>query len=232
MTCLRQGYTGDKICDICEGIISSGSVKGKTSHTYGSWETVSKATVFKKGKQQSLCTVCGDAKYRSTDKLKPTVKLNAKSIRLKKGQSTTKVKASGLARGDSIASWSSSNKKIVKVSSKGRITAGRKTGTATVTVRLKSGKKASLKVNVQKSAVAATGITVKSSSVSMKKGGTYRLRPVISPITCVQKVHYSSSNKKTATVSSSGTVKAKKKGSCRIKISCGKKVKYVKIIVK
>lgn len=232
MTCLRQGYTGDKICDICEGIISSGSVKGKTSHTYGSWETVSKATVFKKGKQQSLCTVCGDAKYRSTDKLKPTVKLNAKSIRLKKGQSTTKVKASGLARGDSIASWSSSNKKIVKVSSKGRITAGRKTGTATVTVRLKSGKKASLKVNVQKSAVAATGITVKSLSVSMKKGGTYRLRPVISPITCVQKVHYSSSNKKTATVSSSGTVKAKKKGSCRIKISCGKKVKYVRITVK
>ena len=120
----------------------------------------------------------------------------------------------------------------MKVSSKGRITAGRKTGTATVTVRLKSGKKASLKVNVQKSAVAATGITMKSSAVSMKKGGTYRLRPVISPITCVQKVHYSSSNKKTATVSSSGTVKAKKKGNCRIKISCGKKVKYVKIIVK
>lgn len=232
MTCLRQGYTGDKICDICEGIISSGSVMGKTSHTYGSWETVSKATVFKKGKQQSLCTVCGDAKYRYTSKLKPTVKLNAKSIRLKKGQSTTKVKASGLARGDSIASWSSSNKKIVKVSSKGKITAGRKTGTATVTVKLKSGKKASLKVKVQKNAVAATGITVKSSAVSMKKGGTYRLRPVISPITCVQKVHYSSSNKKTATVSSSGTVKARKKGSCRIKISCGKKVKYVKITVK
>lgn len=232
MTCLRQGYTGDRICDVCEGIISSGSVMGKTSHIYGSWETVSKATVFKKGKQQSLCTVCGTAKYRSTDKLKPTVKLNAKSIRLKKGQSTTKVKATGLARGDSVSSWSSSNKKIAKVSSKGRITSGRKTGTATVTVRLKSGKKASLKVNVQKNAVAATGITVKSSAVSMKKGGTYRLKPVVSPMTCVQKVNYSSSDKKVAKVSSRGTVSAKKKGSCRIKISCGKKVKYVKITVK
>ena len=108
---------------------------------------------------------------------------------------------------------------------------GKKTGKATVTVKLKSGKKASVSVKVQKSVVAATKITVKPSSISIKVGKTYKLKPEISPLTCIQKIRYASSNKKVASVSSSGVVKGKKKGKCKIKISCGKKVKYVTISV-
>lgn len=230
LTCLREGYTGDKICDECEGIISTGEISGKTSHRFGTWTTEIRPTVFKTGKQQSLCVVCGKAKYRSMLKLKPTIKINTKKIALQRGQSTTKVKVSGLAYGDKISSWSSSNK-LVKVSKNGKIMAGKKTGKATVTVKLKSGKKASVSVKVQKSVVAATKITVKPSSISIKVGKTYKLKPEISPLTCIQKIRYASSNKKVASVSSSGVVKGKKKGKCKIKISCGKKVKYVTISV-
>ena len=54
-----------------------------------------------------------------------------------------------MANGDSVKSWTSSNKRIVTVNNKGVITAGTTSGTAKVTVTLKSGKKASLIVKVQ-----------------------------------------------------------------------------------
>ena len=132
--------------------------------------------------------------------------------------------------GDKISSWSSSNK-LVKVSKNGKIMAGKKTGKATVTVKLKSGKKASVSVKVQKSVVAATKITVKPSSISIKVGKTYKLKPEISPLTCIQKIRYASSNKKVASVSSSGVVKGKKKGTAKITVTCNgvKKVFTVKV---
>ena len=73
------------------------------------------------------------------------MKLNVTSIKLQKKQSTTKVKVTGLANGDSVKSWTSSNKKIVTVDKNGKIKAGKKTGNAKITVTLKSGKKAILK---------------------------------------------------------------------------------------
>ena len=64
-----------------------------------------------------------------------------------------------MAYGDSIKSWASSNKKIVTVDKNGKIKAGTKTGTAKITVTLKSGKKATLKVKVQTAKVKTTKIS-------------------------------------------------------------------------
>lgn len=49
------------------------------------------------------------------------MKLNVTSIKLQKKQTTTKVKVTGLANGDSVKSWTSSNKKIVTVDKNGKI---------------------------------------------------------------------------------------------------------------
>ena len=72
-------------------------------------------------------------------------------------QSTSKIKVTGLANGDSVKSWKSSNTKIVKISGKSngscKLTAQKKTGNATVTVTLASGKTAKIKVKVQKGTV-------------------------------------------------------------------------------
>lgn len=68
-------------------------------------------------------------------------------------------KVTGLAKGNAVKSWKSSNAKVAKVSAKGKITAQKKTGKATVTVTLKSGKKATVKVTVQKKEVKTTKIT-------------------------------------------------------------------------
>ena len=201
------------------------------THKY-TWKTTAKATVFRPAKQEGTCSLCGKKQTRNYgSKLKATIKLNVSSITLRRKQATTKVKVS-MAYGDSIKSWASSNKKIVTVDKNGKIKAGTKTGTAKITVTLKSGKKATLKVKVQTAKVKTTKISGLKKKLTIKKGKSVTLKPVVSPITFQEKVTYRSSNKKIATVSSKGVVKGRRKGTVTITVKSGKVTKKIKITVK
>ena len=201
------------------------------THKY-TWKTSARATVFRPAKQEGTCSLCGKKQTRNYgSKLKATIKLNVSSITLKRKQATTKVKVS-MAYGDSIKSWASSNKKIVTVDKNGKIKAGTKTGTAKITVTLKSGKKATLKVKVQTAKVKTTKISGLKKKLTIKKGKSVTLKPVVSPITSQEKVTYRSSNKKIATVSSKGVVKGRRKGTVTITVKSGKVTKKIKITVK
>ena len=171
-----------------------------------------------------------------TFKIVPAIEVNAKSIKLKKGQSTKKFQVTGIAAGDYVQSWKSSNTKIVKVSGNQdgscRITAQKKTGKATITITLASGMQTTLQVTVQNNAVQATKISGVQSKLTLKKGKTKTLKPTIAPITCVQKITYTSSNKKIATVNSKGKITARKKGKCTITVKCGNKTKKCIVTVK
>ena len=85
-----------------------------------------------------------------------------------------------------------------------------------MTITLASGKKQVISVTVQKTTVRTTKITGLKSSVTVARNKKLTLKPVISPITSQEKVTYSSSNKKIATVSSSGVITGKKKGTAYI----------------
>lgn len=79
-------------------------------------------------------------------KEKATIALNKTSLTLVAGKSTT-LKAT--KTGGTISSWKSSNKSIATVTSKGKVTAVAP-GTATITVKLANGSKATCKVTVTK----------------------------------------------------------------------------------
>lgn len=192
-------------------------------HKWSEWKIIKQPTALAKGSRQRTCSVCNKVATQSIAKLKATIKLNVSSVKLKIKQSTSKIKVTGLAKGDAVKSWKSSNTKIVKVNRKGKITAQSKKGKATVTVTLKSGLSRKITVVVQKNAVACTGITLNKSSLTMKKGKSFILKHTIKPITCVQKVKYTSSNKKVAKVSSKGKITAVKKGTATITVAVGKK---------
>ena len=183
---------------------------------FGAWKTVSKATVFAPEKQQRKGTK-GTVQTRTVGrKLTPTIRLNTTNIKLRVKQTTALVKVSGLARGDSIRSWTSSNRNIATVDSRGRIT-GKRAGRTRITVTLRSGKKAYINVTVQKSIVRTEKITGLRSSQTMKRGAKLTLKPVLTPLTSQEKITYSSSNKNVAVVSSRGVINARKKGTARIK---------------
>lgn len=116
--------------------------------------------------------------------------------------------------------WSSSNNKVVKVSSKGKITAV-KTGTATVKARIAK-KTLTCKVTVK-----SPGMSVKK-AVLYVKGKSLQLK--VNGVS--GKTVWSSANKKIVKVSSKGKITAVKTGTTVVKAKIGKKVYTCKVTVK
>ena len=202
-------------------------------HSWTSWKTVSTATVFQAAKQTRNCQRCKTSENRTSgSKLKPTIQTNANSFPMKIKQTTTKLKVTGLAAGDRIVSWKSSNPKVLTVTSNGKLKAGKKTGKATLTITLASGLKKQIKVKVQKKTVKTTKISVPLTRIVIKKGKKQLLTPVIIPITSQQKITFSSSNKKIVSVNKKGQITARKKGRAKITIRSGSKKKVVTVTVK
>jgi len=204
-----------------------------TGHKWSDWKKTAAATVFKPEVQARKCSACNKSETRNIGKkLAPKATLNASTVTLKVKQSTSGLKVTGLAKGDSVKSWKSSNRKIFTVSGKSNGTCkitGKKSGTAKLQITLASGLKKTVKVKVQTAAVKTSKITV-SKNVTVQKGKRVKLKPVVTPFTSSQKVTYTSSNKKVATVSSKGVVTGKKKGTVKITVKSGSK--SVKVTVK
>lgn len=199
-------------------------------------------TVFADGKTEgSHCSVCGTVleKQNTIAKVPGTIYLTASSLKMKTGQSTTAFKATGFSEGDYVTAVTSNKPGTVKVTNVNKngtfkLTAGKKKGSAVVTVTLASKETASFKVTVQKAAVKTTKITTTTKSLTLAKGATYKKLAssiVVTPVTSKEKVTYSSSNKKVATVSSKGVIKAKKAGTAKITVKSGKKKVVVTVKV-
>lgn len=224
-TCEADGsktYT----CEVC-GETKTETIKA-TGHQFSAWKTIQEQSVFSDGVQERTCSICGKKETRNTgEKLKATITTNASSLKLKRRQSTKKFVVSGLATGDSVKSWTSSNQKIVKVfgSRNGACTikAGNKTGKAKITITLVSGLKKTINVTVQKNAVACTSIKNVPKKITLNAKKSYQLKPVINPITCTYKAKYKTSNKKIVKVTSRGKITAVKKGKAKITVMVGKK---------
>ncbi len=160
----------------------------------------------------------------------PAVALNAKSAKLQLKKSTSALKVASKIDTDSVVSWTSSKPSVASVNKAGKITA-KKTGKAVITVSMKSGATASCTITVQKGKVTIKSIKVNSKKVTLKKGKKFTLEVTKNPITVSDKVTYTSSNKKVATVSGKGVIAAKNKGTCKITVKCGKKKATVNVKV-
>ncbi|RGQ03402.1 Ig-like domain-containing protein [Blautia obeum] len=237
-TCTEAGSKVEN-CASCDAVQTvSIPVKG---HTVMKDAAVA-PTVFADGKTEgSHCSVCGTVleKQNTIAKVPGTIYLTASSLKMKTGQSTTAFKATGFSEGDYVTAVTSNKPRTVKVTNVNKngtfkLTAGKKKGSAVVTVTLASKKTASFKVTVQKAAVKTTKITTTTKSLTLAKGATYKKLAssiAVTPVTSKEKVTYSSSNKKVATVSSKGVIKAKKAGTTKITVKSGKKKVVVTVKV-
>ena len=134
--------------------------------------------------------------------------------------------------GGKIKSVRTTNKKIVKVDKKGKIT-GKKAGKATVTITYTNGSRRIFLVKVQKGIVKTTAVSVNKRNIILaKKGKSFQLKVTLTPVTSQQKVTYKSSNSKVAAVNSKGKIVAKKKGTATITVKSGNKKITCKVKVK
>lgn len=137
--------------------------------------------------------------------------LNKTKLALTVGQTST-LKVTGASTG---VKWSSSNTKVATVSKTGKVKA-KKAGTATITATVNK-QKYTCKVTVSKKTVLVSKVKLNKSKVTIYKGKTYKLKATVSPSKAAnKKVSWTSSNPDIATVSSSGTVTAKKNGTVTI----------------
>ena len=120
------------------------------------------------------------------------------------------------------ATFRSSNKKVATVSANGIVKA-KKAGKVNITVQVGNYK------HIVKITVKKPTMKLVKSSAKLKKGKKVTIKVKAAP---VSKVTFKSSNKKVATVSSKGVVKAKKKGTATITVKCNGITKKFKVTVK
>lgn len=232
-TCTKKG-TKTFTCTVC-GKTRNQEVS-VVAHKFTTWKTTTAATALAPAKQTHKCSTCGKTETRNYgNKLKPSIKVNISSILLKTSQKTTLLRVSGLAKGDSIVSWKSSNTNIAKVYGRSNgtctIQAGTRSGKAIITIALRSGLKKNITVTVQKTTVKTTKITGVATSLKLKRNQKATLKPVLQPLTSGEKNTYKSSNTKIAIVNSKGQITARSKGTATITVTSGRKSVRCKVIV-
>ncbi len=215
-----------------EDPVIEGEEEEPHEHSWNSWKTIQYATAVSEGQKRRTCSGCDEIETAAIDKLTPTIKVNMSSITLKVGQSTSALKVSGLAEGDSVKSYTSGNTKLFTVTKSGKITAAKQTGKAALTIKLASGLKKNITVKVQSGTVKTKSISGVSSKLTLKKGKTTTLKPVVSPLTSQQKITYKSSKTSVATVDKNGKIKGIKAGKAVITVTSGSVTKKCTVTVK
>ena len=171
----------------------------------------------KKGKAVITATSSNGIKVACTitvkEILSKAVRLSAKNVSLYKGQSRTLKAAMTPGNSTDTLKWSSSNKKVVTVTSKGVIKAVGK-GKAVIKAVTSSGKKVSCSVTVKD--IKSTAVKLKKSSLTLTKGKTFSLLSSVSPKAASGTVRWTTSDKKVASVSDSGTVMGVSDGTATI----------------
>ena len=238
-TCTEAGNTEYWTCNACGKYFSdeagtneirlADTVIPATGHHYGGYQLTKEATALEEGVRIAYCS-CSAYVTVAVPTLTPSIKLNVSSLRLRVKQRYT-VKATGLAKGDSVVSWSTGNKKIARVSQKGVVT-GKARGNTIITIRLASGYTKKIRVYVQKGLVKTTALKISNTRLTLKKGGSYTLRTTVAPVTSQEKVTFKSSNSKVVSVNAKGKIYAKKKGKARITVRSGKKRRVCVVTVK
>ena len=155
------------------------------------------------------------------------------AVVLNVGESLQLTAAVAPAEADQAVTWKSNRAKIAGVSASGLVTA-QKAGTATITARSASGKKARLTVRVA-DPYAPDSVTLSAGgTVTLKVGQTLKLDAVLAPATARTTLAWSSSGRRVAAVDAEGNVTALRRGTATITVRTanGKKARVKIRVVK
>lgn len=235
-TCTKAGKTKGSHCSVCKKVLVAQKAVPAKGHKYSAWKRKTEATVFTAEVQKRTCSGCGRTETRTGQKLRAAAVLSVSSLPLKTQQKTTVLRVTGLAKGDSVASWVSGNPKLIKVSGRANgtctVMAGTRTGKTTITIKMRSGLRRVVTVYVQKGTVRTQRISGIAKSITMKSKQRAAFRPVITPLTSSERITYRSSNSRVAAVNSRGQITAGAKGTAVITVTSGSKSVRCKVTVK
>ncbi len=191
-------------------------------------------TAVKSG-SATITAKCGDASATCEVKVNQpvtSVKLNAATRTIYTGKTfTLKATVAPANATDKTVKWTTSNKNVATVTSKG-VVKGVRPGTATITATC-GGKKAACKFTVKQ---LVTSIKLNAKAKIVYSGKTFTLKATVSPKNASNKtVAWTTLNKKVATVTSRGVVKGIKGGTTYVRATAkdgSKKYAQCKVTVR
>ncbi len=149
-------------------------------------------------------------------KIEIGISLNKKNLSIKVGDSDSLKVTMVVSNVFHDVKWTSSNPKVATVNNNG-VVKGIKEGTATITVSLDNGKKASCKVTVTSKNGDVSKITLNKTNLSLIVGKSEKLNATVIPSNAKNKtIIWTSGNPKIATVDKNGKVVAIKSGTVTI----------------
>ena len=208
-TCKEAGYSGDTYCADCGVKIFSGQTIAKTkNHNWDGGVITTEPTCTERGEKTFTCTICGN-----TD----TKKVNATGHRY--GAYKVVKEPTNKRKGLKSKTCSVCGKIVYEAIPKTNFSPTDSSET-------------NPDQNPQTSQKTTRKIKLNRRKLTLKKGKSFRLKVTLTPADSQDKITYKTSNKKIATVSKTGKIKAKKKGKVKITVISGKKKAVCTVKVK
>ena len=208
-TCKEAGYSGDTYCADCGVKISSGKTIAKTkNHNWDGGVITTEPTCTERGEKTFTCTICGNTN---------TKKVNATGHRY--GAYKVVKEPTNKRKGLKSKTCSVCGKIVYEAIPKTNFSPTDSSET-------------NPDQNPQISQKTTRKIKLNRRKLTLKKGKSFRLKVTLTPADSQDKITYKTSNKKIATVSKTGKVKAKKKGKVKITVISGKKKAVCTVKVK
>ena len=208
-TCKEAGYSGDTYCADCGVKISSGKTIAKTkNHNWDGGVITTEPTCTERGEKTFTCTICGNTdtkKVNATGHRYGAYKIVKEPTNERKGLKAKTCSVCGKIVYEGIPKTNSSPTDSSETNPD-----------QNPQTRQKTTRK--IKLNRRK--------------LTLKKGKSFRLKVTLTPADSQDKITYKTSNKKIATVSKTGKIKAKKKGKVKITVISGKKKAVCTVKVK
>ncbi|MDO4274541.1 MAG: Ig-like domain-containing protein [Eubacteriales bacterium] len=157
------------------------------------------------------------------------IKLSRKKATVERGQTLKLTYTLTPKGGEAKVTWSSSNKKVASVTSKGLVT-GISTGSAVITAKLPSGKKAVCNITVP-GRVSAKSVTISKTSLYIKRWQTETLTAKITPANATDEVVWSSSDESVAQINKKGVLESQRPGTAVITASANGHTATCKVMV-
>ena len=208
-TCKEAGYSGDTYCADCGVKISSGKTIAKTkNHNWDGGVITTEPTCTERGEKTFTCTICGNTdtkKVNATGHSYGAYKVVKEPTNKRKGLKSKTCSVCGKIVYEGIPKTNSSPTDSSETNPD---------------------------QNPQTSQKATRKIKLNRRKLTLKKGKSFRLKVTLTPADSQDKITYKTSNKKIATVSKTGKIKAKKKGKVKITVISGKKKAVCTVKVK
>ena len=208
-TCKEAGYSGDTYCADCGVKISSGKTIAKTkNHNWDGGVITTEPTCTERGEKTFTCTICGNTdtkKVNATGHRYGAYKIVKEPTNERKGLKAKTCSVCGKIVYEGIPKTNSSPTDSSETNPD---------------------------QNPQTSQKTTQKIKLNRRKLTLKKGKSFRLKVTLTPADSQDKITYKTSNKKIATVSKTGKIKAKKKGKVKITVISGKKKAVCTVKVK